>query len=535
MGKEFSLAVAAVAVSKAFDQSPRQGFLQIGREVNNLFTRTQEIVDPLGAYFVKPLEVKNSQIFWEGYDRSITASLRRNAALLRLNKAPKAEYEKAKAECKNWKDNLEPKILGLTEGQGVQFLALRELMVDQGISLQQVSMRNGRLVLESQLMPFNQLSQVENFQELLSEGRENINLPLENENVDSAVSWAVQGQTIDFKQDLPEMIIGSMLPEQDLVDLQQPIISAWPQLISTSNLDLSLGIDRVTSIEPSSFWWQILTSQAGTTINQSIIVEEKVHEGINITSGSEFEVIPVFGDAGKIEATVGSAGLDPAGELEPALTQETSRSDLEGQREQAVNEVVIFGELSRTVFKTEKQIVRPKQETVKISKREQPTRRLLVGKNDKSNKTSSRVLEVANIGTSFLGDDRSPKMMRARGETSVVEVVEQEKAIEDRGDRIIAGRTAATRVQNIIVSRRSATVSQLHNDIVLPRKQSIREIPELKINLEPLNEKEIPVGQIYFDDNNEAVAWFIVIAFFLITNTKSLQPVKIFTASRGRG
>ncbi|PIP88421.1 hypothetical protein COW80_00435, partial [Candidatus Beckwithbacteria bacterium CG22_combo_CG10-13_8_21_14_all_01_47_9] len=151
------------------------------------------------------------------------------------------------------------------------------------------------------------------------------------------------------------------------------------------------------------------------------------------------------------------------------------------------------------------------------------------------NKTSSRVLEVANIGTSFLGDDRSPKMMRARGETSVVEVVEQEKAIEDRGDRIIAGRTAATRVQNIIVSRRSATVSQLHNDIVLPRKQSIREIPELKINLEPLNEKEIPVGQIYFDDNNEAVAWFIVIAFFLITNTKSLQPVKIFTASRGRG
>ena len=97
MGKEFSLAVAAVAVSKAFDQSPRQGFLQIGREVNNLFTRTQEIVDPLGAYFVKPLEVKNSQIFWEGYDRSITASLRRNAALLRLNKAPKAEYEKAKA------------------------------------------------------------------------------------------------------------------------------------------------------------------------------------------------------------------------------------------------------------------------------------------------------------------------------------------------------------------------------------------------------------------------------------------------------
>ncbi|PJA21247.1 hypothetical protein COX59_04675 [Candidatus Beckwithbacteria bacterium CG_4_10_14_0_2_um_filter_47_25] len=70
---------------------------------------------------------------------------------------------------------------------------------------------------------------------------------------------------------------------------------------------------------------------------------------------------------------------------------------------------------------------------------------------------------------------------------------------------------------------------------MLPRKQSIREIPELKINLEPLNEKEIPVGQIYFDDNNEAVAWFIVIAFFLITNTKSLQPVKIFTASRGRG
>ena len=519
-------------IEKGFNKSFGEGITATKNEAINLYTNIKERFAPKQARFdqVAIYEYKGDQMYWQGDSMPVADHLRRFTLMLGFQGAlpewiaQAKKDEQVQAVVQDRAKNLKPE-------QAITYLSKKDPDPNKGVSLQQIVNVNGVLIHQSHLLPFNDIDQISKFINLASNGRGDLSLD------DDISGWIVVGDKIDFDNDLPEMMIESMIPEQASLSepqIAQLLIPIWPQLTVAPNLNISRGLDvsdRVVSVEASSFWWQLLANQAADFTEQ---LRQTVNEMDEITSARQNLVV--------METVVPSmailekpARLDPAGELEPALIQGVSRSDLKGQQEQAVNEVVIFGELSRTVFKTEKQIVRPKQETVKISKREQPTRRLLVGKNDKSNKTSSRVLEVANIGTSFLGDDRSPKMMRARGETSVVEVVEQEKAIEDRGDRIIAGRTAATRVQNIIVSRRSATVSQLHNDIVLPRKQSIREIPELKINLEPLNEKEIPVGQIYFDDNNEAVAWFIVIAFFLITNTKSLQPVKIFTASRGRG
>jgi len=519
-------------IEKGFNKSFGEGITATKNEAINLYTNIKERFAPKQARFdqVAIYEYKGDQMYWQGDSMPVADHLRRFTLMLGFQGAlpewiaQAKKDEQVQAVVQDRAKNLKPE-------QAITYLSKKDPDPNKGVSLQQIVNVNGVLIHQSHLLPFNDIDQISKFINLASNGRGDLSLD------DDISGWIVVGGKIDFDNDLPEMMIESMIPEQASLSepqIAQLLIPIWPQLTVAPNLNISRGLDvsdRVVSVKSSSFWWQLLANQAADFTEQ---LRQTVNEMDEITSARQNLVV--------METVVPSmailekpARLDPAGELEPALIQGVSRSDLKGQQEQAVNEVVIFGELSRTVFKTEKQIVRPKQETVKISKREQPTRRLLVGKNDKSNKTSSRVLEVANIGTSFLGDDRSPKMMRARGETSVVEVVEQEKAIEDRGDRIIAGRTAATRVQNIIVSRRSATVSQLHNDIVLPRKQSIREIPELKINLEPLNEKEIPVGQIYFDDNNEAVAWFIVIAFFLITNTKSLQPVKIFTASRGRG
>lgn len=281
----FSFRVAGIAIDKAFDKSFGQGVIQVRNEIKNVFTRTQEVVNPAGAYFPTPLEVKENlitgkrKIFWEGYDRSIDASLRRNAALLRLNKAPKEEYEKAKAEWKNWKDNLEPKILGLTEGQGIQFLALRGLESKNGVSLQQARMKDGRLILESQLMPFGQVDQIDSFRQLFNDRGKDISLPVANGDVDPVVVWAVQGPAIDFKQDLFELIdqaINPIRPEFVAMDTMQ--FRSLPEIIPVGVVpEIQFAgstpalIEQPIELEPekpilvsntSSFWFEVAAAAA---------------------------------------------------------------------------------------------------------------------------------------------------------------------------------------------------------------------------------------------------------------------------------
>jgi len=494
MGCEFDIRVSGIAISKALDRSFDQGLIQIGNEIKNVFTRTQEVTNPLEAYFRTLLTIKTNKIgetalFWEGYDRSISNSMLRNAALLKLNGASKEEVEKAKAEWKMW-NRLEQTTLNLGDGQAIQFLALRGIEAEQGIALQQIKREGEKLVLESQLLPFNQRSQIESFRRHIDENRKETGILPENEAVDSLVSWTTEGKAIDFKQDLPD-------------------------LINQANRE-PLFFNRIAV---AGFWF--------TEINWHI-----EQEAIGVKPG---EIINVL-DVSVLSRSGGVKYMDTFEKDEEGLIKYKERVDLIGEREGlSFEEVRLWLEVLKQEsievlpgFITEVVELKPIRADIEIL--EDPSQKLEVTKGAEVTmeaiKPARRVLageetleewQVIELSEPEITEELNIEVETTRTDLVVNEVVE---VPVETARRVLAGEETSEKKLMLI---KEATGSD---------PEVLTESPVYKFDwskLKPLALTDIPewVWQPQAAGLDEAVDWdlLLVIAFYMLLNTKLLLKI----------
>ena len=202
----FDVRVALAATYKGFKDAHRfgdtplvGGLKAIGHTFEDIRSRGREIKNPTDAYFMTKLERKinpragRDELFWEGHNRSIRESMRRRVAWLRLHKAGPEEIAQAKLEYSDWVQS-ERTILESNGGMPVRFFSSRDGDATQGMAFHQVSSQNGELILESQLLPFGRVEQIETLRDLVGNMREPIN----------------------FRQDLPGMIQESLSVNQEV-------------------------------------------------------------------------------------------------------------------------------------------------------------------------------------------------------------------------------------------------------------------------------------------------------------------------------
>src|SRR3990167_762377 len=202
----FDVRVALAATYKGFKDAHRfgdtplvAGLKAIGHTFEDIRSRGREIKNPTDAYFMTKLERKinpragRDELFWEGHNRSIRESMRRRVAWLRLHKAGPEEIAQAKLEYSDWVQS-ERTILESNGGMPVRFFSSRDGDATQGMAFHQVSSQNGELILESQLLPFGRVEQIETLRDLVGNMREPIN----------------------FRQDLPGMIQESLSVNQEV-------------------------------------------------------------------------------------------------------------------------------------------------------------------------------------------------------------------------------------------------------------------------------------------------------------------------------
>ncbi|MEK7513358.1 MAG: hypothetical protein AAB580_00540, partial [Patescibacteria group bacterium] len=249
----YNLSLSLAIIQKKLDKSFSEGLVAVKAESLNLYTAVKEWFVPKQARFdeVVKYEYKDGKMYWQGDSMPTADHLRRFTLLQELQGVSPDWISQAKKDQQVF-DVIQDQAKNLKPGQAIQYLSKKDPDPNKGVSLQQIVNDNGVLKHQSHLLPFDDINQINKFISLASDDRKDLSLD------DDVSGWIVIGDKIDFDQNLPKMIIGSMLSEKPLVDWQQPLISAWPQLISTSNLDLSSRVDRVVSVEPSSFWWQVL-------------------------------------------------------------------------------------------------------------------------------------------------------------------------------------------------------------------------------------------------------------------------------------
>lgn len=202
----FDPKVALVAIYKGFKDAhkfgdtPLEGGLKaIRHTVGDIGSRAREMQSPADAYFRTKLERRinprtgKEELFWEGYDRSIRESMRRNVAWLKLYEADPGKIAQAKLEYHDWMQS-EKTILDSNGDIPVRFFSLRDGDATLGMGFHQISWQNGELILESQLLPVGQVEQIEALRELVGSVRE----------------------PVDFKQELPGMIRESLLVNQEV-------------------------------------------------------------------------------------------------------------------------------------------------------------------------------------------------------------------------------------------------------------------------------------------------------------------------------
>lgn len=247
MGCEFNLRSSLIALQRDFRQGVDEGINQTGRLITDIKTRIQEKLQPETAYFLTQIEVRinpltaREDLYWQGYKRSIDESIRRHIALLRVRDESEARINQATAERRTWQ-MIRDRGLGLIEGEGIQFMALRTTNPAEGVAVQQLSRRDGQIILESQLLPFDKIDQIDNFRDLLGQRGKDISLESVASDIDPVITWAVQGPAFDFQQDLPGMI------EQ----INRPLVfpDDLPAMIPMVNPDLLRQLPEVRLAEP---------------------------------------------------------------------------------------------------------------------------------------------------------------------------------------------------------------------------------------------------------------------------------------------
>ncbi|MCX6816675.1 MAG: hypothetical protein NTZ93_02340 [Candidatus Beckwithbacteria bacterium] len=574
----FDWQVAGIAISKAFDQSFGQGVNQIGNEIKNVFAKTQEMVKPQESYFKTPLEIRDNKIYWQDYEQSISHSLLRNAALLRLNGASKEEIEKAKAEWKMW-NRLEEKILGLEKGQVVQFLALRGIDPELGVALQQIKREENELVLESQLMPFSQIDQIENFRELLGEKGEDVSFVSESADVDPMVGWAVQGVAIDFQQDLPELISEAYQSVQPEFLSTQPrpfwsfseiipiVVKPEIQFDETATTLIEQSIEQENAIpvtSATSFWFKLAAASGVPNIIETPMPEFVTTNTI-LKSDTEMlsDRLPIAMISWQSDLEKASAEREVKQEEDVVYRQEQMRSPaikrqelsrktqsmeiirpVEIEKTEAVPRVPVepLPAAAVTIFESQ-HIVSPI--LIEISK----VIPELIQSKQQSRRVSSEItdsFQTFRSGTECLGMIKEGVVERKAKQEQTERVVVERGGIKPTG---IIPASPAGRLEGrtekrpkIVNSRTVPEVTSVEKVVyqVKPKKQ---EVPVYQIpwpNWMPL--KDIPewVWRPVAAGPDEIIdwSWFLVTVFYALLNTKALLKVRVnenFSLNQGSG
>lgn len=290
MGNEFNLAVSLTVIGDGFNRSFNDGFRAIREEAINAFTRAREIQSPETATFGLTYEVKNNRLYWPGDRLSVEHHLRRNIVWLKANGGSEAQLKQARLDLAVFRE-VQTRALGLSDGQGVMWLAQRTTEASDGVALQQIRRDGDKLIQSSQLLPFDQQSQIDNFIDFLNENREIVSVE------DSVGGWIVQGEALNFKQDLPEII-------DEVYQAERPL----PSLVTTpavNNINLfePLAIPAQTEniIETprpvtttTGFWFEVMAAAVTMPVVNETSAPEFVAKN---TSSSEPEVTEVIAAA----------------------------------------------------------------------------------------------------------------------------------------------------------------------------------------------------------------------------------------------
>jgi len=513
----FNLNLSLAIIQKGFNKSFNEGCVAVKNEAVNLYTNVKERFAPKRARFdqVAIYEYKDGKMYWQGDSMPVADHLRRFTLMLGFQGASPDWIAQAKKDQQVF-DVVQDKAKNLKPGQVIQYLSQKDPDPNKGVSLQQIVNDNGVLKHQSHLLPFDNVNQINQFITLASDGRGDLSLD------DDISGWIVTGDRIDFDKNLPEMIIGSMLSEQ---------VSTWPQLTSIPNLDLSLGMDvsdRVVSVEPSSFWWQLLAEKT-TEFQLKTLTQETTIDRTIVTSGSEPEVSEVF----KVTPTR-IIPVDP----EQKVTQYQSDtikptgSYLVGQLELLlVNKVDPV--IRRVVFKSGT-VTQPYGDTVNI----RPER-------SKKKPVAERVIMPTTSGSDLEVSKQEPELMPTRTVPVGISKVETPVYIVPRRHPSSRGASSNT-IKTLAVlikqteSKQEEQAGQSVTTRIIPvgQRQEIRRVtlaepPLLQVKLEPLNEKEIPLWQMSLVDDSQPMITLILAMFFLITNTTWVQADQTFFDDRG--
>ena len=280
----FDAKVALAATYKGFKDAHRfgdtplvGGLKAIGHTFEDIRSRGREIKNPTDAYFMTKLERKinpragRDELFWEGHNRSIRESMRRRVAWLRLHKAGPEEIAQAKLEYSDWVQS-ERTILESNGGMPVRFFSSRDGDATQGMAFHQVSLQNGELILESQLLPFDQVEQILLLKDLVG----NMEKPL------------------DFRRDLPGMIQESLSVNQEVgvpIHVMEGVNGGAGLGIGISDVHLGGVLEEAEVIKPLEIavietpkYGEISVSQphfgSGVVDNENERIEEVVTEKI---------------------------------------------------------------------------------------------------------------------------------------------------------------------------------------------------------------------------------------------------------------
>ncbi len=513
----FNLRVSFTVIRHGFHHSLGEGFQAIRDEAINVVSRFREIGASEKPFPDFAYDIVNGRLHWPGDELPVDYHYRAHISWLKGNGGTEEQVNHAKLELANFL-KVQGLAVGLDDGQAAMWLSQRNPEPANGVALQQIRKEGARLIQSSQLLPFDQQSQIDSFQDEISQGRDDVSID------DSVGGWIVQGQALNFKKDVPGIIDHVYQAERSLFGVTPQFAqSRWQELpgINSSNLfkSMVLPIQAANVTETArptttttGFWFEAMAMAAEPMAVDTLIKPEL---GINVVEIAMPEKAAIlekpassFASPEKaLRADIISIGekdkvptklnLEVEKQVEPAKTVFASKKEERRQTSSRVPEV--------------KAIKRPERKTVKIfetAKIEAPMK-TPIGLN----------LEVKKQA-------ESERTIFERHKKPSGRVPEMKK--EPRKERKTTKGEKAVFQARMPKKREAAGKSET---ISLP---PIYNIPRWFLEPQVFNENEIPVWQIIFadaGDENNAITLLIVTSFFLIANTKWLRSDEV----RGSG
>lgn len=330
----YNLRASLTVIQHAFHDSVGDGFRAIGEEVNNAFSRGREVLTPNKPFPDLEYEIVNNRLHWAGDRLSVVHHLRRYIVWLRANGGTETQLDQARLDLKAFR-KIQRLALGLSNGNAVMWLAQKTTGPTDGVALQQIRKQGDKLIQSSQLLPFDQQSQIDIFQDQIGQNRDDVSID------DSVGGWIVQGEALDFTQDLPGLVKQArqpvVLPEaiSEAMTLREPVTyTTIVRSIGEVGLaEASFTPDVPVSVsEAAGFWFEVMAAVAAPAVIETSVPEYSVENTSRFGPAvSEIPAAPVAAaDAPNVVETPTPVFVvnEPALRFEPEasmLSEETTR------------------------------------------------------------------------------------------------------------------------------------------------------------------------------------------------------------------